>query len=60
MVKLVAESGCVSVFVGMNVDEDALDETNVPSQLSPVLRRSKCSTITGLVNPDRGSTTATM
>ena len=31
MVKLAAESGCVSVFVGMeSLDEDALDETNKP------------------------------
>jgi len=31
MVKLAAESGCVSVFVGMeSLDEDSLDETNKP------------------------------
>ncbi|BFU95220.1 MAG: hypothetical protein NTNFB02_19420 [Nitrospira sp.] len=31
MVKLAAESGCVSVFVGMeSLDEDCLDETNKP------------------------------
>jgi radical SAM superfamily enzyme YgiQ (UPF0313 family) len=31
MVKLAAESGCVSVFVGMeSLDEEALDETNKP------------------------------
>ena len=31
MVKLAAESGCISVFVGMeSLDEDCLDETNKP------------------------------
>ena len=40
MVKLAAESGCVSVFVGMeSLDEDALDETNKP--FNRVLKFSK-------------------
>jgi len=40
MVKLAAESGCVSVFVGMeSLDEEALDETNKP--FNRVLKFSK-------------------
>ena len=49
MVKLAADSGCVSVFVGMeSLDEESLDETNKPfNRVHKFSKRSKCSMIMG-------------